>query len=105
MTDAAMQEINRRLGNIENWISNSGAQQPPYTFPVTMQGLEVRLNNIENTANTVVEGHLVLALRGLTDQVNGIKTAIDQSMIPESEAQEKTHRGNGKKRTKHSWIS
>ena len=84
MTEAAMQEINWRLGNIESWISNLGAQQPPYTFPVTMQGIEVRLSNIENMANTVVEGHLVPALRGLTGQVHGIKTAIDQTMIPES---------------------
>ena len=82
-------EIDRRLGLVENWISDYGRMNPPAALPVTLAALEGRLANIEATANNVVERHLVLELKGISGQVDNIKTAIDQAMIPESEAQER----------------
>ena len=72
-------EIDRRLGLVENWISDYGRANPPAAFPVTLAALEGRLANIEATANRVVERHLVPELKRISDQVDNIKTAIDQA--------------------------
>ena len=83
---AAFADLQVRLNASEDWYNDFGNNAPNYTFPVTVAGLEARVQSIESTANVVVTQALVPELRAVSKGLNTTRSAIDQQLIPEMEA-------------------
>ena len=64
---AAFADPQIRLKALEDWHNDFGNNTPNYTFPVTVAGLEARVQSIENTANVVVTQALVPELRAVSE--------------------------------------
>ena len=79
-----MSEVLSRLGRLEAWASLDQAQ--PYSNPQVITAIERRIVHIEQVAEQIVNGALVPQLRQLSERVNSIGTALDQTLIPEVDA-------------------
>ena len=61
-TDQAMQAILDRLDAIEGYIAGDQGT-PQYTLPVTIAGVNARINQLEGTANQLVETAIAPTVR------------------------------------------
>ncbi len=73
-------DIAIRLNRLESWADLQNAQ--PYTQPQVIRAIENRILTIEGVAEQVVNGALVPELRALSERVNVIGTALDQTVVP-----------------------